>query len=49
VKVPYSNAGQGVYTITNEAELEAMMAEPEMYVQHTASHSVTYSITQHHI
>jgi hypothetical protein len=31
VKVPYSNAGQGVYTITNEKELEAMMAEPEMY------------------
>lgn len=25
VKVPYSNAGQGVYTITNGAELEAFM------------------------
>jgi hypothetical protein len=25
VKIPYSNAGQGVYTITNEAELEAFM------------------------
>ncbi len=26
VKVPYSNAGQGVYTIANAAELEAFMA-----------------------
>lgn len=26
VKVPYSNAGQGVYTITSPAELEAFMA-----------------------
>ena len=26
VKIPYSNAGQGVYTITNEAELDAFMA-----------------------
>jgi len=26
VKVPYSNAGQGVYTITNERELDAFMA-----------------------
>jgi len=26
VKVPYSNAGQGVYTITNEEELEKFMA-----------------------
>lgn len=26
VKVPYSNAGQGVYTIVNKAELEAFMA-----------------------
>ena len=25
VKVPYSNAGQGVFTITSEAELEALM------------------------
>lgn len=25
VKIPYSNAGQGVYTITNEEELEAFM------------------------
>ncbi|PPK85433.1 hypothetical protein CLV84_2330 [Neolewinella xylanilytica] len=27
VKVPYSNAGQGVYTITNQTELDAFMAE----------------------
>lgn len=26
VKIPYSNAGQGVFTITNEKELEAFMA-----------------------
>ena len=26
VKIPYSNAGQGVYTITNEQELEEFMA-----------------------
>lgn len=26
VKIPYSNAGQGVFTITNEDELEAFMA-----------------------
>jgi len=31
VKNPYSNAGQGVYTITNEAELEAFMAEDHPY------------------
>lgn len=31
VKVPYSNAGQGVYTITNEAELEAFMKEEHRY------------------
>ncbi|MCP9236664.1 hypothetical protein [Lewinella sp. JB7] len=31
VKVPYSNAGQGVYTITNKRELEAFMAEPIDY------------------
>ncbi|MBB4080114.1 hypothetical protein GGR28_002744 [Lewinella aquimaris] len=31
VKVPYSNAGQGVYTITNRRELDAFMAEPIDY------------------
>ncbi|CAH0999075.1 hypothetical protein LEM8419_00370 [Neolewinella maritima] len=31
VKVPYSNAGQGVYTITNQGELDAFMAEPIDY------------------
>ncbi len=31
VKVPYSNAGQGVYTITNETELEAFMAMEMRY------------------
>ncbi len=31
VKVPYSNAGQGVYTIVNKKELDAFMAEPFEY------------------
>jgi hypothetical protein len=31
VKVPYSNAGQGVYTITNEQELDAFMAIEQRY------------------
>lgn len=33
VKVPYSNAGQGVYTIVNKAELEAFMALDFRYDQ----------------
>jgi hypothetical protein len=31
VKVPYANAGQGVYTITSPAELEAFMQAPQTY------------------
>jgi hypothetical protein len=31
VKVPYSNAGQGVYTITGPEELAAFMAEDQRY------------------
>ncbi|KAI8867165.1 hypothetical protein GQ42DRAFT_164978 [Ramicandelaber brevisporus] len=31
LKVPYSNAGQGVYTITNEKELADFMAEEHRY------------------
>lgn len=31
VKVPYSNAGQGVYTITREDELRAFMDQPQQY------------------
>ncbi len=31
VKVPYSNAGQGVYTITNEDELDAFMKSEQTY------------------
>ncbi|KCV67931.1 hypothetical protein H696_05657 [Fonticula alba] len=27
VKVPYANAGQGIYTITNDADLQAFLAE----------------------
>ena len=33
VKDPYSNAGQGVYTITSEAELDAFMNEDHDYDQ----------------
>ena len=31
IKVPYGNAGQGVYTIVNQAELDAFMAEAHTY------------------
>lgn len=31
VKVPYSNAGQGVYTLTSPAELEAFMGQHHRY------------------
>lgn len=31
IKVPYGNAGQGVYTVTNGGELDAFMAEPHAY------------------
>ncbi len=31
VKNPYSNAGQGVYTLVNDAELQAFMAEEHRY------------------
>lgn len=31
IKNPYSNAGQGVYTITNQSELDAFMAEEHNY------------------
>ncbi|KAJ3127625.1 hypothetical protein HK098_006064 [Nowakowskiella sp. JEL0407] len=31
LKVPYSNAGQGVYTITNKSELDAFMAKDHHY------------------
>lgn len=33
IKDPYSNAGQGVYTITNESELEAFLAGDYSYDQ----------------
>ncbi|RMF32535.1 MAG: hypothetical protein D6765_00170, partial [Bacteroidetes bacterium] len=33
VKIPYSNAGQGVFTIVNEAELEAFMSRQFPYKQ----------------
>lgn len=39
VKVPYSNAGQGVYTITSEEELEAFM-----FLEHTYDHYIVQSL-----
>jgi hypothetical protein len=33
IKIPYSNAGQGVFTITNEKELDAFMANDYPYDQ----------------
>lgn len=43
VKNPYSNAGQGVYTITSEQELEAFMAEDHPYDQF-----IVQSLIGHH-
>ncbi len=34
VKIPYSNAGQGVFTITNQAELDRFMEMEENYDQY---------------
>lgn len=34
VKIPYSNAGQGVFTITNPGELESFMAREDNYDQY---------------
>ncbi len=39
VKVPYSNAGQGVYTITSERELENFMA-----IEHEYDHYIVQSL-----
>ena len=39
VKVPYSNAGQGVYTITSEAELDAFMQ-----LHHEYDHYIVQSL-----
>ena len=39
VKVPYSNAGQGVYTITSEAELDAFMQ-----LHHECDHYIVQSL-----
>ena len=39
VKVPYSNAGQGVYTITSEEELDAFMD-----TEHTYDHYIVQSL-----
>lgn len=51
VKDPYSNAGQGVYTITNESELEDFMARDFVYdqfiVQSLIGHARWSSQTEH--
>ena len=39
VKVPYSNAGQGVYTITSQAELDAFME-----LEHSYNHFIVQSL-----
>ncbi|KAG0094311.1 hypothetical protein BGZ93_007380 [Podila epicladia] len=51
VKVPYSNAGQGVYTITNKQELQEFMETPQHYdkyiVQSLVGNASWSSITRH--
>ncbi len=51
VKNPYSNAGQGVYTITNERELDSFMKEDYAYdqfiVQSLIGHYEWSSSSQH--
>jgi len=50
VKVPYSNAGQGVYTICNELELKVFMDSPQRYdkyiVQSLVGNSTWSSVTR---
>lgn len=51
IKNPYSNAGQGVYTITNDSELEAFLGEEHPYdqfiVQSLIGHYAWSSSSQH--
>lgn len=53
IKVPYSNAGQGVWTITSKAELDAFMAEKDamrydkFIVQSLVGNSKWSSVTRH--
>lgn len=51
IKNPYSNAGQGVYTVTSDEELEAFMAEDQPYdqfiVQSLIGHYEWSSISEH--
>jgi hypothetical protein len=51
VKVPYSNAGQGVYTITSPKELEDFMQLPNRYdkfiVQSLVGNASWSSMTTH--
>ena len=54
LKVPYSNAGQGVYTITNKDELKAFMDTDHFYdkfiVQSLVGNASWYiSLTQGHL
>ncbi|KAI9104091.1 hypothetical protein DFS34DRAFT_691511 [Phlyctochytrium arcticum] len=50
IKVPYSNAGQGVYTITNPSELQAFMDSAQHYdkfiVQSLVGNASWSSVTQ---
>lgn len=47
VKVPYSNAGQGVYTITSPAELEAFMNEEQRYSKYIVQSLVGHRSDEH--
>ena len=49
IKIPYSNAGQGVYTITNQSELDAFMAEEHHYDKFIVQSLVsgTHDTTRH--
>ncbi len=42
VKIPYANAGQGVYCITNEAELTAFMKSNDMYDKYVVQSLIGY-------
>jgi len=46
IKIPYSNAGQGVYTITNQSELDAFMAEEHHYDKFIVQSLVAQQRTQ---
>ena len=48
VKVPYSNAGQGVYTITNHEELDQFMQTAQMYDRYIVQGLIGNSLWSSH-